>query len=41
MSNLAKKLDQLEARIQTLIEGRIANLLPAAQISEVKLVFKH
>ncbi len=38
MSNLAKKLDQLEARIQSLIEGRIANLLPEAQISEESLL---
>ncbi len=38
MSNLAKKLDVLEARFQALIEGRIARLLPAAQISKANLL---
>lgn len=38
MSNLAKNLDRLEAHFKALIEGRIAGLLPTAQISKENLL---
>ena len=39
MNNITNKLDQLEARLQTLIEGHIARLLPA-QLSKDDLMNK-
>ncbi|MEN8171896.1 MAG: FHA domain-containing protein [Chloroflexota bacterium] len=38
MSILGKKLDELESRLKMLIEGRIARLLPAAEISKADLL---
>jgi len=38
MSILRKKLDHLESSLKTLIEGRIARLLPAAEISKGHLL---
>lgn len=38
MNNLANKLDHLESRFQAIIEGRIARLLPTAQLMKTSLL---
>jgi len=38
MSNLRKKLDHLESSLKMLIEGQIARLMPAAEISKAHLL---